>query len=276
MMQLIDIVAAGLKNSSGVALDSGTVTVYEAGTTTPVSIYSDYEALSPLSNPVTLDSVGRKNIWVDRRVKLLIKDSDGSTIDTIDDVGVSDAQIASAAGSLGAGAGLSSSGGSLAVNVDDSTIEINGDTLRIKDGGTTPAKMSTSAGQQISSSSSTFSSTSASLVDITNLSVSVTTYGRPVFVGLVPDGTDADCFVSLSESGGGAAEAELCFFRDATKISRHAFEFTVAGRIFFPPGCFWTIDVPAAGTYTYKAQGLVSTASDTFSVTRCKLAVILL
>lgn len=43
-----------------------------------------------------------------------------------------------------AGSGLSGGGGSaLAVNVDASTIEINSDTLRLKDGGTTEAKLAT-------------------------------------------------------------------------------------------------------------------------------------
>lgn len=142
MMQLIDIIAAGLRDDSGNVLASGTVTVYEAGTTTSISIYADYEALTPLSNPVTLDSVGRKDVWVDRRTKLLIKNSGGSTIRTIDDVGVSDAQIATAAGGLVAGNGLSSSSGSLSVNVDDDTIEIDSDTLRVKAQGIGPAYLS--------------------------------------------------------------------------------------------------------------------------------------
>ena len=50
-------------------------------------------------------------------------------------------------GSLGAavaGAGLSISGGVLAVNVDNSTIEISSDTLRAKDAGITDAKLATS------------------------------------------------------------------------------------------------------------------------------------
>jgi len=80
--------------------------------------------------------------------------TDGSTLEIatnalqIKDLGVSTAKLAAAsvteaklAASV-AGAGLSGGAGSpLAVNVDDSTIEINADTLRVKDLGITAAKL---------------------------------------------------------------------------------------------------------------------------------------
>lgn len=297
MMQLIDIVAAGLKDDSGVALDSGTVTVYQAGTTTPVSIYSDYEGLSPLSNPVTLDSVGRKDIWVNERVKLLIKDSGGSTIRTTDDVGVSDAQIASAAGSLGAGAGLSSSGGSLAVNVDDSTIEINGDTLRVKDDGIVTAKIDDLAvttqkindgaitqakraalGHQISSSSGDVSITATSLTDVTNMSVSITTTGRPVFITLIADGSTSTPASMFGADPGSSttATALFAFVRGSTQLTAIGVIGDSVNSTRIPPGALSHVDVPSAGTYTYKLQcrrGGVSGADTTTTarVVNCKL-----
>lgn len=51
----------------------------------------------------------------------------------------------SGAGSVTAGEGLSKTGNTLDVNVDDSTIEINADTLRIKDAGVTTAKLADDA-----------------------------------------------------------------------------------------------------------------------------------
>jgi len=51
----------------------------------------------------------------------------------------------SGAGSVIAGDGLSKSGNTLAVNVDDSTIEIASDTLRVKDSGITNAKLANSS-----------------------------------------------------------------------------------------------------------------------------------
>ena len=50
----------------------------------------------------------------------------------------------SGAGSVIAGDGLSKSGNTLSVNVDDSTIEISSDTLRVKDAGITNAKLANS------------------------------------------------------------------------------------------------------------------------------------
>lgn len=44
-----------------------------------------------------------------------------------------------------AGAGLGVSGSALVVNVDNSTLEVNTDTVRVKDAGVTPAKQSTAA-----------------------------------------------------------------------------------------------------------------------------------
>jgi hypothetical protein len=49
----------------------------------------------------------------------------------------------SGAGQINAGAGLAKSGNELSVNVDDSTIEISGDSLRLKDDGIVYAKLAT-------------------------------------------------------------------------------------------------------------------------------------
>lgn len=59
---------------------------------------------------------------------------------TVDSTSLSFSQF-SGAGQIVAGEGLSKTGNTLDVNVDNSTIEINSDTLRQKDGGTTNAKL---------------------------------------------------------------------------------------------------------------------------------------
>lgn len=61
---------------------------------------------------------------------------------TLDTTALSFAQF-SGAGQVSAGNGLSKTGNTLDVNVDDSTIEISADTLRVKDAGITNAKIAT-------------------------------------------------------------------------------------------------------------------------------------
>jgi hypothetical protein len=93
MSQLIDIMAAGLRDSAGDWLASGVVYVYEAGTTTPAVLYESGEdpdgddPPNTLANPVTLDAGGRKRAWVEGQVKLVIEESDGTAVETLDYIG---------------------------------------------------------------------------------------------------------------------------------------------------------------------------------------------
>lgn len=93
MVQLIDVLAAGVTDSSGAVVASGTVTVYTAGTTTLQTVYQEYELENPHSNPLTLDAAGRAVAYADGRVKLVISNSSGSVVRTIDDVGIEDADV---------------------------------------------------------------------------------------------------------------------------------------------------------------------------------------
>lgn len=170
-----------------------------------------------------------------------------------------------------AGDGLTGGGGSaLAVNVDGSTIEISSDTVQVKDGGVSTAKIASGAvtqakraalGQQISSSSSIFSSTSTSKTDVTNLTVTITTTGRAVRLELVGDGSGNPSYVATANASGvDTASSSLSFIRGSTNISEQRFGGqpvggNTSGRIFYyPPSMFQHVDVPAAGTYTYKIQ----------------------
>ena len=68
-----------------------------------------------------------------------------------------------------AGNGLGFSSGVLSVNVDDSTIQINSDSLRVKDGGITNTKLANSS-VTVGSTSIALGATSTSLSGLTNLS----------------------------------------------------------------------------------------------------------
>lgn len=121
-------------------------------------------------------------------------------------------------------------------------------------------------GQQISSEIS-FSSTSASYVDITNATVTITTTGRPVYLGFISpaNGTTEGKFNIDNPGGvsGTVVRANFKFVRGVTDISvqhlasRIGPATTSAFNIEVPPGAVSHIDPVAAGTYTYKLQGRV-------------------
>jgi hypothetical protein len=137
----------------------------------------------------------------------------------------------------------------------------------------------------ISESSNSFNTSSQPRVDVTNLSVTITTSGRPIFIGCVPDnsgiqGSGINLRRNLVTTGN--AQGTIFLVRgDSTTVfsiplSVRA-EAVVSGSsdqsgTSITPLSFGTIDVQPAGTYTYKMQ--VNNASpniSTISVTRCKL-----
>lgn len=74
---------------SGAVNNAGTVTVYDAGTVNLSSIYSD-SAGTALDNPFTLSASGRVqtgDLFLDDKLyDVVIKDSSGTTIETVDDL----------------------------------------------------------------------------------------------------------------------------------------------------------------------------------------------
>lgn len=169
---------------------------------------------------------------------------------------------------------LDSSGNMSAVlNVDNSSLQNSGTVLSVKNAGVT-RPMLAALGQQISSSCGAFSSTSSSYIDVTNLTVTITTTGRPVFIGLIPDGTTSSAFVGASANQT-LVDMEAKLLRGATNVAQ--FEVfcgfpsaSTNNTIFVPPGSIFQIDTPAAGTYVYKLQAKV-TVSGTFLFTFVKL-----
>jgi hypothetical protein len=134
-------------------------------------------------------------------------------------------------------------------------------------------------GQQVSSSSGSFSTTSTSLIDITNLSVTITTTGRPVYICLVPSLTAASRVAANRSTTALVAQAEITFVRDATtvfvcdmSIDASSLSSTSA-YLSMPTSMFSQIDTPAAGTYVYKARTRALTTSTTVSVTEARLFV---
>jgi hypothetical protein len=74
----------------GDVLAGGTIDSYAGGTSTPKATYTDSTGGSANANPIVLNSAGRDDggIWVNKgeAYKFVLKNSSGSTIDTIDQV----------------------------------------------------------------------------------------------------------------------------------------------------------------------------------------------
>lgn len=127
-------------------------------------------------------------------------------------------------------------------------------------------------GIAISNSSGSFTTASSSAVDVTNLSVTITTSGRPVCVRLIGDSISSYIEVSGSGTNGNGF---ISIVRDASTLSNIQLLNGVgagATQLRVPPGCIEHIDAVAAGTYTYKIQARYSGAAfTTVGVQSCKL-----
>jgi len=124
-------------------------------------------------------------------------------------------------------------------------------------------------GQQSSSHSGNFTTTSGSLVDVTNLSVSITTTGRPVFIGLIGRGGGNTSYLSAANAGD-IASALLSIVRDSTSVLDSSIytrsDGGASATIQTPVSVLNHVDVPSAGTYTYKVQVARGQASTTVTV----------
>lgn len=74
------------EDSDGNPLEGGKVHTYEIGTTTDKTTYTDILRTVANENPVILDSRGEADIFFDGKLKIVIKDLDDVTIDTIDNL----------------------------------------------------------------------------------------------------------------------------------------------------------------------------------------------
>ena len=112
-------------------------------------------------------------------------------------------------------------------------------------------------GVAISNSSGMFSNFTTGFVNVTNLSVTITTTGRPVMISLQPDGTGNQAYLlGATSSGSGALQCQIQ--RDGTTISDSVLGLLTNGsgeqEIQSLPGAVSFIDIITAGTYTYTLQ----------------------
>jgi hypothetical protein len=151
--------------------------------------------------------------------------------------------------------------------VDNSTIEISGGTtVQVKDGGITSAKLAP-LNSATSSSCGAFTTNSSGFV--TNLSVTITTTGRPVSVGMLSDGSGLLAAVQGVQFSGATYSdygAIITIYRDSSPIAtqqiRGATSATVVGgpgRASAPVSAFSHIDTPSAGSHTYEIHAQILT-----------------
>lgn len=104
--------------------------------------------------------------------------------------------------------------------------------------------------------------TSSTYTDIANATLSITTTGRPVFIGAMAPTTEVNGFRADGAASGGGFETS-CYvklLRDSTDVAflnlNHWVTATSMGllRHYWPASGINSIDQPAAGTYTYKLQ----------------------
>jgi hypothetical protein len=157
---------------------------------------------------------------------------------------------------------------------DNSTLEISSNTLQVKNGGITNPKLA-ALGQQLSSSSGSFSTSSTTYVDVTNLTVTITTSGRPVWVCVIPDGSGSQSTIEITRNAAGAT-SNIQLVRDVTALTNVSFAVAAVGATTVAQqslvGPFY-LDVIGAGTYTYKVIAKVTsgTSSELLSISNWKL-----
>jgi hypothetical protein len=114
-----------------------------------------------------------------------------------------------------------------------------------------------------------FSSTSTPFVDVTNLSLSFTSSGRPVLISLE---SDSSTFGSINFSGAGTSVGSVRILRGATVIYSTAIgSNSGTSQFLFPASMINAIDTPLASTNVYKVQVSVPSTSTIIGVNGVKL-----
>lgn len=111
-------------------------------------------------------------------------------------------------------------------------------------------------GLAISSSSSNFSTQNGGFVDITNLSVTITTTGNPVYLAFISDASGTASNIYVTRNSGGTVQADIKLLRDSTEVGKHHFQSSSHPQS-WPSSSIVAMDTPTAGTYTYKAQASI-------------------
>jgi hypothetical protein len=169
-----------------------------------------------------------------------------------------------------------STGGTVFLTYDTSNNEGIGPALQ---NGITRPNLA-AVGQQISSSCGSFTTSSnVTAVQVTNLSVTITTSGRPVWIGLQPDGSATPAGLLAGATANTNNEGTIQIFRGGlggTFLSSLLLPpFSNTTPTDFPLPGFLLLDTPSAGTYTYGIfmQTILASGSLTIGMNNAVLVV---
>lgn len=132
-------------------------------------------------------------------------------------------------------------------------------------------------GQQISSGSSAWQNATDTMTDVTNLSVTLTTSGRPVYLTLISESGNSNAEISADVMPGSTGFAYFQLVRDGTvtiPLGRISFSAPSSGTcaVRIPPSALSVLDPVAAGTYTWKVQAAGPVTGGIAKVFYCRLA----
>lgn len=126
----------------------------------------------------------------------------------------------------------------------------------------TVSNLAAFTGQQISSSCGVFAISPGSSVPVTNLSVTITTKGGPIYIGLIADPTTAPTSTSYWQCIGSIVTASLILYSGSsatTVLAQYIIQPAAgAGSLIVPAPSLLAFDVPSAGSQTYTVYANVS------------------
>jgi hypothetical protein len=148
-------------------------------------------------------------------------------------------------------------------DVDNVTLEVSSNLLQIKpDGGITGAMIGSKTvtianisgpAIQQSASSGTYFQSGQSIADVTNLTVTITSTGNPIVIGLTNDNSDNGSAIALTDSAANAT-MDLFLIRSGTtnSVAHYAYSTLSLLELQTQAPSVLLIDPIGAGTYTYK------------------------
>jgi hypothetical protein len=137
--------------------------------------------------------------------------------------------------------------------------------------------LTTRAAPALSATCGAFVTASASYVDVTNLSVTIVTHGRPVVVTLVPDGSGNGGDINVDGVSVEDTRGVFAILQDTVIVHEYSLGYKAAAPadtvlyLFVPPSAVSCVVVPSAGSHVYKVQAKHITSGRNTGVSLCKL-----